>query len=229
MTIVAALASCTVLGLQHGVDWDHVAAISDVTSVQPSAREATRCGLLYAVGHAATVGLLGVAAIALRHEVPGSLSLWMQRVVGLTLVLLGAYVFSTLFSGGAPVSRGQAILALIERLHVHPRRQVQTSDRRYGPKSSLSLGVLHGVGAETPTQLSMLVIATNMGGLQNGALALLVFATAMFVSNMALTTAATSVFTISRLRPSVFRWLGVVTAGYSLWIGIVLITTSASA
>lgn len=229
MTLVAALASCTVLGLQHGIDWDHVAAISDVTSVQPSAREATRCGLLYAVGHAATVGLLGIAAITLRHQVPGSVSLWMQRVVGLTLVLLGLYVLSTLFSGNAPMSRGQAILTLIRRLHHHEAKEALAADRRYGPKSSLSLGVLHGVGAETPTQLSMLVIATNMGGLQSGALALGVFATAMFISNMALTTAATSVFTVSKLRPAVFRWLGLVTAGYSLWIGMVLMTASASA
>ncbi|MBC8115718.1 MAG: hypothetical protein H7062_15140 [Candidatus Saccharimonas sp.] len=229
MTLVAALASCTVLGLQHGLDWDHVAAISDVTSVQPSAREATRCGLLYAVGHAATVGLLGIAAITLRHEVPPNVSLWMQRVVGLTLILLGLYVLSTLFSGGAPVSRGQAILAIIGRLHHHHGKETSPADRRYGPRSSLSLGVLHGVGAETPTQLSMLVIATNVGGLQNGALALLVFATAMFVSNMALTTAATNLFTISKLRPAIFRWLGAVTAGYSLWIGIVLMTASASA
>ncbi len=226
MTIVTALAACTALGLQHGIDWDHVAAISDVTSVQPSAREATRCGLLYAVGHAATVGLLGLAAIALRHEVPGSVSLWMQRVVGFTLVLLGAYVVSTLLFGGAPVSRGQAILALIERLHSHPGQHVAAPGRRYGSKSSLSLGVLHGIGAETPTQLSMLVIATNVGGLQNGALALVVFASAMFVSNMALTTAATGVFTVSKLRPSIFRWLGAITAAYSLWIGIVLMTAS---
>ena len=72
----------------------------------------------------------------------------------------------------------------------------------------------------------MLVIATNLGGLQNGALGLTVFATAMFVSNMALTTAATSVFTISKLWPTIFRWLGTLTAGYSLWIGIVLMTSS---
>jgi threonine/homoserine/homoserine lactone efflux protein len=72
----------------------------------------------------------------------------------------------------------------------------------------------------------MLVIATSMGGLQNGALALTVFAAAMFVSNMALTTAATSIFAVSKLRPLMFRWLGAVTAAYSLWIGIVLMTTS---
>lgn len=226
MTLATALMSCTALGLQHGIDWDHVAAISDVTSVQPTPREATRCGFLYAVGHAATVGILGIGVITLRHSVPGTVSMWMQRFVGLTLILLGAYVFTAFFSGHQPLSRGQAILAIFERLHWGHRKELPEADRRYGRKSSLGLGVLHGIGAETPTQLSMLVIATNLGGLQNGVLGLTVFATAMFVSNMALTTAATGVFTSSKSRPAMYRWLGILTAGYSLWIGIVLMTSS---
>ena len=223
MTLATALVSCTALGFQHGIDWDHVAAISDVTSVQPTPREATRCGFLYAVGHAATVGILGLAVMTLRHSLPGILSMWMQRFVGLTLILLGAYVFGALFSGRRPLSRGQAVLAIFEGLHWGHRNEFPEADRRYGRKSSLSLGVLHGIGAETPTQLSMLVIATNLGELQNGVLALMVFAAAMFVSNIALTTAATGVFTISKLRPAIFRWLGILTAGYSLWIGIMLL------
>jgi len=213
MTLEAALLSCTVLGLQHGIDWDHVAAISDVASVQTTSLEATRCGLLYAVAHVATVGLLGIAAMFLKHSFPASLSVWMNRVVGATLILLGVYVFTSLFAGRQPLNRGQAILAMFGR----------GPDRRYGRKSSLSLGVLHGIGAETPTQLSMLVIATNLGGLQNGALSLIVFAAAMFASNMALTTAAAGAFSISKSRPAIFRWLGAVTAIYSLWIGIVMV------
>jgi len=224
MTLITALASCSLLGLQHGIDWDHVAAVSDVTSVQTSARDATRCGMLYALGHAATVALLGVAVIALKHSLPESISVWMQRIVGLTLILLGAYVFGALVSGRGPMGRGQAFLAIFEGLHWH-KKAGPIENRRYGSKSSLSLGVLHGLGAETPTQLSMLVIATNMGGLFNGVIGLTVFAIAMFLSNMALTTAATSLFTISKIRPIIFRWLGVITAGYSLCIGIVLITS----
>jgi high-affinity nickel-transport protein len=224
MTLITALASCSLLGLQHGIDWDHVAAVSDVTSVQTSARDATRCGMLYALGHAATVALLGIAVIALKHSLPESISVWMQRIVGLTLILLGAYVFGALVSGRGPMGRGQAFLAIFERLHWH-KKAGRIENRRYGSKSSLSLGVLHGLGAETPTQLSMLVIATNMGGLFNGVIGLTVFAIAMFLSNMALTTAATSLFTISKIRPIIFRWLGVITAGYSLCIGIVLITS----
>ncbi len=225
MNMVAALTACTVLGLQHGIDWDHVAAISDVTSVQTTTREATLCGLNYAVGHAATVGILGIAVITLRSSVPESFSTWMQRLVGFTLVLLGVYVIRALFTGGEAKSRGQLILALFDRLHWPHKQTPSTIDSGYGRTSSLSLGILHGIGAETPTQLSMLVITTNLGGLQNGVLGLAVFATAMFASNMALTTAATTVFSISKARPAAFRWLGVFTAGYSLWIGFVLLTT----
>jgi high-affinity nickel-transport protein len=180
--------------------------------------------LLYALGHATTVAFLGVAVIALKHSLPESISGWMQRIVGLTLILLGAYVFGALLSGRGPMGRGQAILAIFERLHWH-KKAGPIENQRYGSKSSLSLGVLHGIGAETPTQLSMLVIATNMGGLFNGVIGLTVFAIAMFLSNMVLTTAATSLFTISRIRPVLFRWLGVITAGYSFCIGIVLITS----
>jgi len=54
-----ALLSCALLGLRHGFDYDHLAAISDITSVQRGWREGMRLGLLYALGHALTVALLG--------------------------------------------------------------------------------------------------------------------------------------------------------------------------
>src|ERR1039458_6736944 len=100
MTLAGALVSCTFLGLQHGIDVDHVAAITDVTSIQRTPLDATRCGLLYAVGHAATVGLLGGGVITVKLAGPPEGSLWMERVIAMTLVLLGLYVCSSLFSSG---------------------------------------------------------------------------------------------------------------------------------
>ena len=188
MTLAGALVSCTFLGLQHGIDVDHVAAITDVTSIQRTPLDATRCGLLYAVGHAATVGLLGIGVITLKHSVPPQASMWMERVTGMTLVLLAAYVFASLFNSGTPMGRGRALLSIIGRIRRGPVKEDTAGG--YGPRSSLSLGVLHGIGAETPTQLSVLLITSNLGGIQNGILGLSVFAVGMFVSNMLLTTAA---------------------------------------
>lgn len=221
MTLPSALFSCCLLGLQHGVDWDHVAAISDVTGVQTSPREATRCGLLYALGHAAMVGLLGISAIALKHALPASFSSWMQRIVGLTLVVLGGYVFVALAIRGIPVSRGQALGAIAGRLFRRARPKL--SSRQYGRKSSLGLGVLHGIGAETPTQLSVLLIAANLGGLGNGILGLTAFAGGMVVSNLILTAVSTGLFAISRGQPVWLKWVGAVTAGYSIWIGFTFV------
>ncbi len=171
MAIAGALLSCTVLGLQHGIDVDHVAAISDVTSVQRTPLEATRCGLLYAAGHAVTVGILGIAIILLQGSIPAAVSAWMERVVGLTLVMLGCYVFGALFRGIGPMGRGQAILAIVGRISGGSGEARTVVTPGYGPRSSLSLGVLHGIGAETPTQLSVLLIASNLGGCRTGSFA----------------------------------------------------------
>jgi cytochrome c biogenesis protein CcdA len=144
MTEISALLSCTVLGLQHGVDVDHVAAISDVTSIQTTPRDAVRSGLLYAAGHAVTVGLIGVAFITLRRSVPAGFSIWMQRIVGLTLIALGAYVLRAAVIGTGPVGRGAAIRALIGKFRPSAKEAHIPADSTYGPKSSVGLGVLHG-------------------------------------------------------------------------------------
>jgi len=210
----SALLACTALGLQHGIDVDHVAAISDVTSMQRTPGESIRSGLYYAVGHAATVGSVGIVLILLHASLSAVVSSWMERAIGLTLVALGAYVLVAILRGQ---QRSQAMLALLQMFR---RRQLDAGAAlHYGPKSSLSLGILHGIGAETPTQLSALLIAANLGNLAGGIAALSFFAAGMVASNMVLTTAATAAFVASRIKPSVFRWLGVFTAGYSLWIG----------
>jgi len=54
----AALGSCLVLGLRHGFDYDHLAAISDITAVQHNWRSGLRLGMTYALGHAFTVAAL---------------------------------------------------------------------------------------------------------------------------------------------------------------------------
>ncbi|MGH9700988.1 MAG: hypothetical protein ACRD52_16225, partial [Candidatus Acidiferrales bacterium] len=81
-----ALLSAAVLGFRHGFDYDHIAAISDITSVELEPRRAMRMGLLYVLGHAATVALLGGAVILFQRSLPSRMDGWAERAVGLTLV-----------------------------------------------------------------------------------------------------------------------------------------------
>jgi len=82
-------ASCLLLGLRHGFDYDHLAAISDITAVQRNWRSGMRLGMTYALGHACTVATLGIAVLQLHMGLPQGLDHWTERLIGLTLIVLG--------------------------------------------------------------------------------------------------------------------------------------------
>ena len=65
-----ALLSAAILGFRHGFDYDHIAAITDITSIQDNPRRAMNLGLLYALGHALTVAVLGSAVIFFQLSLP---------------------------------------------------------------------------------------------------------------------------------------------------------------
>ena len=67
---IAALGSCLLLGLKHGFDYDHLAAISDITAVQRNWKSGLRLGMTYALGHAFMVAALGVMVLELHLGLP---------------------------------------------------------------------------------------------------------------------------------------------------------------
>src|SRR4029453_7340824 len=89
--VVAALG----FGFRHGIDWDHIAAITDITSSQDERRRSVVFGTLYALGHALVVLVLGILAILVGERLPESVDNVMTRIVGVTLVVLGVYVFAS--------------------------------------------------------------------------------------------------------------------------------------
>ena len=88
------------LGLRHGIDWDHIAAIADLSGTATSRRSGLVLSFLYAVGHAAVVFALGALAIAFGATLPEGVDTWMARVVGVTLVGLGVWVLVELARHG---------------------------------------------------------------------------------------------------------------------------------
>lgn len=88
------------LGLRHGIDWDHIAAISDLTGSSESRRHGWWLSMWYALGHGIAVFVLGVGVIALSSTIPESLDTWMGRVVGVTLLALGVWLIVDLFRRG---------------------------------------------------------------------------------------------------------------------------------
>jgi high-affinity nickel permease len=209
--IILGLGSTFLFGLRHGVDYDHIAAISDLTSIQPDHSRAFRLGLTYAIGHACVVCTLGITAVAFGSTLPASWDKIMERIVGVTLIVLGVYVVLSLRSGirdgTAPASRSQLIRRMLGSRYAG-------SDRR----SAFVIGTLHGIGAETPTQLGLFLFAAGVGGIVVGALGVVFFVTGLLITNSVMCAIATSA--IARRRVQWQRSFAALSAAYSLGVGL---------
>ncbi len=235
-----ALLSAGVLGFRHGLDYDHIAAISDISSVQARARDAMRFGLLYVAGHATTVAVLGVAAVAFRISLPPASDRWAQRLVGITLLALGIYVLGTFFrpsvhSHARPrtritllVNAGLWIYWRLSRIFGGTRVAApQVFQDGYGTTSAFVVGVIHGLGAETPTQLLLFLMAANLGGTLAGLLGLLMFIVGLLVMNTLMCASAAGLFSSTLARPGASRALSLATSAYSIIVGSIFLFGSA--
>src|ERR1700730_7689308 len=134
------IATAFAFGFRHGIDWDHIAALTDITGSQDNARSSMTFATLYALGHALVVFALGLAVIVLSAHLPSSVDGVMTHFVGATLILLAAYVFFSvvrhgrdfrmrsrwmlLFSGMRqatrwPRRRGRPRVVIVDHEHVH--------------------------------------------------------------------------------------------------------------
>ncbi len=243
--IVLALGSCALLGLRHGFDYDHLAAISDITAVQRTWRNGMRLGLTYALGHALTVVALGAGVIMLHLPLPARLDAWTERLIGVTLIVLAVLVIGNVFqkrhSHHGMESRIALLVSAGQQLSWRLRRLFQKDIARplpfrwnYSGKSVFFIGVLHGLGAETPSQLMLFLLAASLGGTTLGLFGLLAFAAGLIVMNGMMTATLGGVYKASassgtQHAPAVFRWVAVAGAVYSFVIGVIFLLGASGA
>lgn len=255
------IVAAVLFGLRHGVDWDHIAAITDITATQESPRSGLWYGTLYAAGHAGVVFLLGMGAIALGTRLPEWVDDLMARVVGVTLLVLGFYVVVSLIRHGKDFrlqsrwmlviggirraarylrgSRRNAVIInhehphlavesfhhdtndpqVVARRRVHTHRHQHVSSDSYGTGTTLTIGALHGVGAETPTQVLVFLAAAGAGGTTTGVVVLIAFLIGLFTANTLVTLSSAYGFVSATRHPRIYMTLASVTAVVSLILG----------
>ncbi len=277
-------------GLRHGVDWDHIAAITDITSSQDDRRRSMLYATLYVLGHAAVVFVIGSLAVLAGDLLPAGIDRVMERVVGATLLMLGAYVFYALVRHGRDFrmrSRWMLLFAamtsVIRRLrrrpdlveivhehdhdhahdhahahghvhpdgdatmrpheelaaapvavvtrhrHVHRHRAPMPDDpfTNYGTLTSFVVGMLHGVGAETATQVLVFVAAAKAGS-GVGELLLVVFILGLVTSNTGIAFASTIGYLNAARSFRVYATVAVITGVFSLAVGSLFLLGSGS-
>ncbi len=234
-----ALLSAAMLGFRHGLDYDHIAAITDISRVQARARDAMKYGLLYVTGHATTVAILGGLAIAFRVSLPAASDRWAERLVGVTLLILGIYVLGTLFRPSThshgPKTRITLVIngllwlywKMTQLLGGTGVQAPQVFKDGYGNSSAFVIGVIHGLGAETPTQILLFLMAANLGGTAAGLLGLLMFIVGLIFMNTLMCASAAGLFSSTLAKPGASRALTLLTSAYSIIVGLVFLLGSA--
>ena len=283
------ITTALVLGIRHGFDWDHLAAITDVTSTTATAehaeldheavhaetaehdhahggpvevaahghhpqeaaehphpasaprvldeqKRAMLLGTLYALGHAAVVAVLGILALSFGAILPDWVDTIMGPIVGSTLVFLGLWVFISLYQYARHGrefrlrSRWMLVFDSVRHLwrrlqarlhgheHVHPMEMSS-----YGVRTAFGVGMIHGVGAETGTQV---LLITAIGGAQGQGLGIpmmVAFIVGLLISNSIVVLITATGFIASRVRERLYVVIGVLAGTFSLVIGVVFL------
>jgi high-affinity nickel-transport protein len=275
--VVGLLAGMAALGFRHGFDWDHIAAITDITSTTTAShadedvpviaamprhehdtgpaehghthddagalhvlsdsrfaheqRHAVGLASLYALGHASVVLALGILALALGAVLPEWVDPVLERVVGVTLVLLGIWVLISIvqYLRGKGEFRMRSRWMLVfdgvryawdrlqARIHGHQHEPIAHASQ-YGPRTAFGVGMIHGVGAETGSQALLLAGVAGVTGGQ-GIVILAAFIVGLLISNTAVAvTSATGFIGAQRLQ-TLYVIVGAVAGVSSLVIG----------
>ncbi len=257
-------------GFRHGIDWDHIAAITDITSSQDERRTGVVFATLYALGHALVVLALGILAIVAGDRLPSNVDAIMGRVVGVTLLVLGVYVLVSLVKHGRDFrlrSRWMLVFAGVrkgarwvrERVgaghrgsesalsdedvsneiegesvsahdwhhghhgrpghHHHAAPERDDLFRNYTRMTSFGVGMIHGVGAETPTQVLIFLTAAGAGGRTAGIAVLLAFIIGLLGSNSVIAVGSAWGFLRASTNFPLYATVAVLTAVFSLVLG----------
>lgn len=95
------------VGLQHALEPDHLAAVGSLASRHRSSRTLSSAGLFWGLGHAVPLLLVSAAALLAHAAIPERFGVVAEMAVGAMLVILGARVLERLWR---------------ERVHVHLHR-----------------------------------------------------------------------------------------------------------
>ena len=238
---VALAATSFVLGARHGLDWDHIAAITDLTAprkgdgepdehgrVRRAGRRGMALSFWYCTGHGLVLAVFGALVLLLGIGLPAGMDHAFSYAVGLTLVTLGGVVLFQLgryrtdyrFTG-----RISLVVGALRRGYARARRRevpvdVKDVDRR----GAFLVGLLHGTGAETPTQVALFASAGASGSYASASLILLAFVIGLVVADLGIAAAWLSGILGSRRNPRVQMALGAATGLASLTLGLLILT-----
>jgi hypothetical protein len=198
--------------------------------------QAILLGTLYALGHALVVGVLGLAALLFGAILPDWVDPIMGRVVGVTLVVLGVWVLYSLvqYARKGTEFRLQSRWMLVFRslrygwrwfqAKIHGHAHVEPVEMAsYGRRTAFGVGMIHGIGAETGTQVLIIAAVGGAAGAGLGVPMMAAFIVGLLISNTAIVILSATGFVASQMRTRIYLAVGAVAGVFSLVIGLLFL------
>ena len=130
-------------------------------------------------------------------------------------------------SQSSGLAAGSGSIRTHRHVHRHLARLPDDPFVDYAPRTAFGIGMIHGVGAETPTQLLIFLTAAGVGGKGAGLLLLGCFLAGLRASNTVVALAGTFGFLGATRNFKVYVAVSVVTATFSLVVGCVFLVGGA--
>jgi len=213
-----------VLGMQHALEADHIAAVSSIAARRTDIRDIVKHGLTWGLGHTLTLFVFAGAAIVLGHAIPERMARPLETAVGVMLVGLGAHVLWRLWRDRVHFHQhGHGDGTTHIHVHSHAREAVphQRSEHRHAHGfrwRSLLVGLMHGMaGSAALLILAVSQVANPVYGL---------FYVALFGVGSMLGMGALSTVIAVPLAVSA-RWLTWANRGLQAGVGVVTVAIGA--
>jgi high-affinity nickel-transport protein len=111
---------------------------------------------------------------------------------------------------------------LLARVRGHEHHTVSHVDQ-YGPRTAFGIGLIHGIGAETGTQVLVIATAVGAGSRPAGVAALLAFVVGLLISNSVVIIATATGFVGASKRQWLYVGAGALAATFSLVLGVMFV------
>lgn len=214
------------IGMRHGMDGDHVAAIADMVGSEHQKKKQLTLGVMYAIGHGMIVMVIGVLFIYIGLQLPETTKQVLEMLVSFTLILLGIFIIWSIFQQKKDYefkSRVRIVLEFFTNLAskvTNDKKIMKLSPAKLGAIGAFIIGILHGIGVESPTQIAIISNAMGLDNLTVALIQLSLFVIGLLIATIGITFCLSWGFMKARFKDKLFLLLGSVTGAYSLGLGI---------
>ena len=178
--MLSVLALGFLIGMQHALEADHVAAVASLASGERSLRRVVRHGAAWGVGHALALSAFAGAVALLGVALPDRFAEAMEFAVGVLLIVLGGWVVIRVLRDGIHFHthrHGDGTVHLHAHAHAGEQGPHDPGRHRHAhppglPLRTLLVGMTHGLAGSAAI---LVLTAASVGSVPLGLLYIAVF------------------------------------------------------